>query len=152
MSNHRDLLSGLFWLAISVFVCFESARCGIGTFHSPGPGLFPFWSAVVMGASAIVILVAKIFKKDAKLIADLWRGLEWKKVVYVVVSLFLYPLFLPSLGYILATFGLMVLSIRVMGRAKIWFQAGSALIITCASYLIFYSLLGVMLPKGFLGF
>lgn len=44
--NLRDQLSGLFWLEISIFVCIEGLRIGIGTFQSPAPGFLPFWLGV----------------------------------------------------------------------------------------------------------
>jgi hypothetical protein len=151
--DHRDLLSGLFWLGISIFVCFESVRSGIGTFHSPGPGFFPFWSAVILGTFAAILLVTISLKKKLKRkIGDLWKGVEWKKVIWVLCSLFLYPFVLPIMGYLMATFGLMTFSIGIMGRSKVWVHGVSALIITLVSYVIFCIFLSIALPKGILGF
>jgi hypothetical protein len=151
--DHRDLLSGLFWLGISIFVCIESIRCGIGTFRSPGPGFFPFWSAVILGTFAVILLVnIRLKKKWKRKIADLWKGVEWKKVIWVLFSLFLYPFVLPIMGYLITTFGLMAFSIAIMGRSKVWVQGVRALIITLVSYVIFYILLSIALPKGILGF
>jgi len=151
--DHRDLLSGLFWLGICVFVCLESVWCGIGTLHSPGPGLFPFLSGVILGTFAVVLLVTNNLKKKSRgKIRDLWRGTEWKKVVWILFSLFLYPFVLPIMGYLITTFGLMAFSLGIMGRSKVWVQGVSALMITLVSYVVFYILLGVILPKGILGF
>ena len=151
--DHRDLLSGLFWLGICVFVCFESIRSGIGTFHSPGPGLFPFLSGVIVGAFAVVLLVTNsLQKKPRGRIRDIWRGMEWKRVVWILFSLFLYPFALPIMGYLITTFGLMAFSLGIMGRSKVWVQGVSALMITSVSYVVFYFLLGVVLPKGIFGF
>jgi hypothetical protein len=151
--DHRDLLSGLFWLGISIFVCLECIRTGIGTFHAPGPGFFPFWSAVILGTFAIILLVTISLKKKWKRkIVDLWKGVEWKKVIWVLFCLFLYPFVLPIMGYLITTFGLMVFSLWIMGRSKIWVHGISALIITLLSYVIFYILLDIALPKGIFGF
>jgi len=151
--NRRDLLSGLFWLGISVFVCLESIWTDLGTFHSPGPGFFPFWSAVILGMSAIILLVTGILKKKwPSGIVDLWRGMEWKKVIWVLCSLLLYPLVLPLFGYLITTFGLIGFLLGIMGKPKVWVQGVTALMITVVSYVIFYFLLDVRLPKGILGF
>jgi membrane protein implicated in regulation of membrane protease activity len=56
------------------------------------------------------------------------------------------------MGYLITTFGLMAFSIGIMGRSKVWVQGVSALIITLVSYVIFYILLSIALPKGILGF
>lgn len=151
--DRRDLLGGLSWLGISVFVCVVSIRDGFGTFRSPGPGFFPFLSAIVLGAFAIVLMITSCLnKKWERKIADLWEGLQWKKVAGVLLSLFLYPLVLPFLGYLLTTFGLMAFLHGIMGRSKIWVWGVNALIVTLASYVVFYMLLDVRLPKGMLGF
>lgn len=151
--NRRDLLGSLFWLGISILVCFESIRSGIGTPHSPGPGFFPFWSGVILGTFAVILSVTSSLKKKWKRkIVDLWKGVEWNKVIWVLFSLFLYPLVLLRLGYLITTFGLMVFLLGIMGRSKVWVQGVSALIITLASYIIFNILLGVQLPKGIFSF
>jgi hypothetical protein len=151
--DYRDLLSGLFWLGISVFVCIESIRADIGTFHAPGSGFFPFWSAVILGTFVIILLVTTSLKKKWKRkIGDIWKGMEWQKVMLVLFSLFLYPILLPIMGYLITTLGLMVFSIGIMGRSKVWIPGISGLIITLLSYFIFYTLLGVQLPEGIFGF
>jgi len=38
--DRRHIISGLFWLAISIFVCKTAIQLGVGTFASPGSGLF----------------------------------------------------------------------------------------------------------------
>jgi putative tricarboxylic transport membrane protein len=151
--DHRDLLSGLFWLGVSIFVCIESILCNIGTFHSPGPGFFPFWSAVIMGMFSVLLLVTiSLRKKWKRKIADLWKGVEWQKIIWVLISLFLYPFVLPIMGYLITTFGLMAFSVGIMGKSKVWVLGVSALIITLVSYIIFDIFLTIALPKGILGF
>ena len=151
--DRRDLIGGLFWLGLSIFVCIVSIRDEFGTFHSPGPGFFPFLSAIILGAFAILLMVTTWLKKTGETkLADLWEGLEWKKVACVLFSLFLYPLVLPFLGYLLATFGMMAFLLGIVGRSKVWVRGVNALIVTLASYLVFCILLDVRLPNGILGF
>jgi hypothetical protein len=147
-----DILSGLFWLGISIFVCVESIRADIGTFRSPGPGFLPFWSGVTLGTFAIIIAVKSILEKKGQgKMTDLWKGMEWDKVILVVTSLFIYAILLPKLGYLSMTFGLMVLLFAVIGKSKLWVQVMSAIITVLATYLIFYVWLEVQLPKGIFG-
>ncbi len=151
--NRRDLLAGFFWLGISVFVCVLSIRSEVGTVHSPGPGFLPFWSAFVMGALSIILIVASsLTKQPDRKITDLWKGLEWHKVVLVLCSLFLYPILLPVTGYLVTTFGLMAFLLCIMERSKVWILGMSAASIALISYVIFYILLSVELPKGIFGF
>lgn len=149
----RDLASGLFWLAISIFVCVESIQVSLGTFHSPGPGFLPFWAGVVLGTFSIFLMVTSILnKKGNGKLKEIWKGMGWKKVVWVLLSFFLYILLLPGLGYIITTFGLMTFMFSIIGRSKLWIQIMVSLITVLASYLIFYRWLSIQLPKGVFGF
>jgi len=151
--NLRDQLSGFFWLGISVFVCLESYQSDIGSFHSPGPGFFPFWGGIVLGAFAILLLAKTwLEKREGIKLLDLWRGKEWGKVILVLGSLLIYAILLPRLGYLLTTFGLLILLFCVKDRQRLLAQGVSALITVLASYVVFYVWLKVPLPRGILGF
>jgi putative tricarboxylic transport membrane protein len=148
-----DQWSGLFWLITSVFVCVESITNDIGTPRSPGPGFIPFWSGVVLGMLSIALLIASIPKREVeKRISSLWKGMAWYRVILVLASLFVYTILLPRLGYLIATSGLLALLFRIMSRQSLWVQVVSVLLTTLASYLVFYTWLGVQLPKGILSF
>jgi putative tricarboxylic transport membrane protein len=151
--NFRDRMSGLFWLIISISICVQSIRINIGTLHNPGPGFLPFWAGVVLGIFSIVLLVTSILKgKGEKSISNLWKGMEWNKVIIILASLFIYAILLHKLGYLITTSGLFVLLFGVMRRQRLWIPVVSAVITALLSYLIFYVWLGVQLPKGILGF
>ena len=151
--NFRDILSGLFWLGISIFVCLICIPVGIGTLHAPGPGFLPFWGGVILGMFSIVLLIASLLKgKSEGKVSGLWRGLEWYKVLLVLASLFVYAVLLPRLGYLIATSALLILLFGIMKRQKLWIQVLSALVTASLSYLIFYVWLDVQLPRGIFGF
>jgi putative tricarboxylic transport membrane protein len=150
--NRRDLLAGFFWLAISVFVVIQSVKSDLGSLHSPGPGFLPFWSAVILGTLSIILVVTTSLRKkwEGKLV-DLWKGLDWVRVIWVLLSLFLYPVLLPITGYLITTFILIAFLLFIGVRSKLWIDVASALAITVISYVIFYALLDVKLPKGIFG-
>ncbi len=151
--NLRDLFSGLFWLGISVFICIESVQNNIGTFHYPGPGFFPFCAGTVMGTLAIILIVKALSKKEESgLIRDLWKGMKWHKVILCVICLIIYSILLPTLGYLIATFGLMMFLFGIIVRPNLWIQLVSALVTVLVTYLVFYHWLDVQLPTGLLGF
>ena len=151
--NFRDILSSLFWLGLSIFVCLICLPVGIGTLHAPGPGFLPFWGGVVSGIFSIVLLIASLLKgKAEKNISGLWRGVEWYKVLLVLASLFVYAILLPKLGYLIATSALLILLFGIMKRQRSWIQVMSALVTASLSYLIFYVWLDVQLPRGIFGF
>jgi len=151
----KDRMSAIFWLAISLFVCVESIRGDVGTFRHPGPGFLPFWAGVILGTLSVILVVKSILKKGGETITDLWKWKGWNKVIKVILvpmSLFIYAIFLPILGYLITTFGLMAFLLSMIGRPKLWIQVTAALIIALISYIIFHAWLNVQLPKGVFGF
>lgn len=149
----RDQASGLFWLAISIVACVKSFQANLGTFYLPGPGFFPFWSGCILGALSIILVVTSTLKKnESESIPNLWRGMEWGRVILALTSLFIYAIFLPSLGYLLATSGLMIVLLGMVERTKLWIRVASALIISLVTYVVFYRWLAVHLPRGIFGF
>jgi hypothetical protein len=151
--NLRDQWSGLFWLVISVLVCVESIRMGIGSFQSPGPGFLPLWSGVAVGTLAILLWVISTLKKEeGGKIRNLWKEMKWSKVILVAASLLIYSTILPRFGFLITTFGLMTLLFSIVERSRLWIQATIALVTVMVTYITFYWWLGVQLPKGIFGF
>jgi putative tricarboxylic transport membrane protein len=153
--NLRDQLSGLFWLGISLFaVCSgASVRGSIGTFHYPGPGFLPFWSAVGLGVISIILVVKSSLTKGREgEMRDQWKGKKWGNGIWIILSLFIYAILLPRLGYIITTFGLMTYQYGLVGKTRLWIQAVGGLITALLSYLIFEVWLQSQLPAGIFGF
>jgi putative tricarboxylic transport membrane protein len=145
----HDLVSGVFWLGISVFVGVQYVEVGVGTFRSPGPGFMPFLAACFLGILA-VILILKSYLSERGLVvgANFWRGTKWKKSLFVFLSLCLYSLFLTRIGYLISTFVLMIYLLGQVEKSRWWIRLIVSLIITSTSYIIFSDWLGVPLPKG----
>jgi hypothetical protein len=151
--NQRDVLSGLFWLALSVFVCSLSFQAGIGTLNSPSQGFLPFWSGIALGIFAISLVIKSFLKRKVEeTITSLWKEMEWRTVILVLGSLLAYALLLTRIGYILTTFGLLILLSGIMRGSRLWIRVVGSLITTLVTYVIFYVWFSVQLPSGILGF
>ena len=151
--NSRDRMSGLFWLGISVFVCLESYKVGIGTFQSPEPGFLPFLGGTILGIFAIILLIINGLKKQPeKEITNLWKGMQWGKVILVLSALFIYTALLAKIGYLLMTFGLMAVLFAILEKRRLWIRGIAALFAALATYFVFYTWLNIQLPKGILDF
>ena len=150
--NMRELLGGLFWLAISVLVCTESWKSGIGSPRAPTPGFFPFWSGFVLGIFAVILIMSSSLRKRRGKVADLWKDTEWQKVIWILFPLFLYPLLLPTLGYLLTTFGLMISTTAIIDRSRLLRICIGTFSMAMGSYFIFRVFLKVQLPNGIFGF
>lgn len=150
--KRSDLWGGIFWLGVSVYVLAKSLQLGFGHFGRPGPGFLPFWAALAMGFFSISVCIKAVILRTGTNIHPLRVGAGWRKVIAVIVLLLLYAVFLPTVGYILATFFLLLFLFISLERSRIWLSGCSSLMITAFSYLLFNSWLGVELPKGFFSF
>jgi putative tricarboxylic transport membrane protein len=148
-----DRLSGAFLVVVSIAICLQAARYGIGSFHDPSAGSFPFLMGLVVGALSLALLFSAIFSKDKakEPCESLWIVLTRKKVWYIVLPLVAYGLLLERLGFILTTFFVFTFILHVTEPQKWWVSLVSGLTATLVCYALFYLALGVPLPQGILG-
>jgi hypothetical protein len=149
--NRHDLSSGIFWLAVSIFVVYMALELGVGAFSNPGPGFVLFWSSLIFGILSIVLIIKAITGKGgSRLLSDSWRGLKWSNTLITVVALFLYASFLTTVGFLLMTFGVMVL-LYSLGKPKLWVSLAGAFATIMLAYTIFHFALQIQFPRGILG-
>ena len=146
--NKRDLISGLFWLGIAIFVFTQAIELGVGTLSTPGAGFLLFCSSILFGLLSIVLIIKAVIRSDGqKGLTELWQGLAWSNVVIAVIALVLYCLVLVKVGFIIATTAIMVVLYGV-GRMKIWVVVASALVTVALTYVIFHYALQIEFPRG----
>jgi putative tricarboxylic transport membrane protein len=143
----RDLVSGLFWLAVAGFAIVQGVGLKLGTLSQPGPGFFPFWGGVVLAVLALMLLATALRRRAG---IDL-SGLRSRRVVVVVVALLGYVVLLEPLGFGTVTFLFLFLLLRLERRG--WLvSAASALGGAVVCYALFQLWLKTQLPVGPLGF
>ena len=143
----RDLVSGLFWLAIAIFAALQGLALNLGSLNRPGPGFFPFWGGVVLAVLSFVLIVRSRRRATAR---PSIQPESWK-VLVVVGALLAYLLLLEPLGFVAVTFLFLLLLFRLERRG--WgFSTASAAIGTLASYALFQVWLRTQLPTGPFGF
>ena len=148
--DRKHLVSGLFWLAISIFVGFMALDLGLGTFSSPGSGFIFFWSSVGLGSLSVILIAKCIFRAGgAKPLADLWKDLKWGNPFLAIIILFVYALVLTKLGFILATFILMIVLFSLYDRRKWGLVIPASLAVIGITYLVFHVWLKVQFPLGY---
>ena len=146
--NKRDLISGLFWLGIAIFVFMKSIELGVGTLSTPGAGFLLFCSSIVFGSLSIVLIIKALTPSEKrKGISELWEGLAWGNVIVAVIALVLYCLFLIKIGFILATTAFMAV-LYAVGKMRAWVVVVSALVTVAFTYVIFHYALQIEFPRG----
>jgi putative tricarboxylic transport membrane protein len=120
----------------------------VGTPSEPGSGFLPFGTGLLMGILAFAHLAQITFRKGEKK-EGLLGEVRWKRGAFVVVSLLLYSLLLPRLGYLLTTFLFMAALFSVYQPRKWWMVAGASFLVMALTYLVFHHWLKVQFPMGF---
>jgi putative tricarboxylic transport membrane protein len=150
-----DLTSGLFWLFLSSAAFIGSLRMGIGTAESPGMGFMPAAASALLGILSLVILTKAIMRKLQSVTEGATSAIFGKNALIVLISIVIYSVVMPKLGYLISTFLLMMF--------LYWFQEQNgikgllrgallSLVTTAASYYLFAVLLHCNFPAGILSF
>jgi|WetSurMetagenome_2_1015567.scaffolds.fasta_scaffold31290_2 putative tricarboxylic transport membrane protein len=148
--RRSNLYSSAFWLFFSVYIATESYRLGLGNWHDPGPGYFPFGAAMLLGCMAVSVLVNSLRKgTDQKIQPTLKEKFHWTNVIMVLTSMVLYTLFLNTIGFVLCTFLIIVFFVKVIALQRWTSSIAAALGMAAGSYLLFSVFLKAPLPKGF---
>ncbi len=141
----RELKTGLFFLAFSLFVIWESLRVGLGMLKRPGSGFLSFSAAVVLAAFSIVLIRRGwTLRASAKPISA--------RVIVALVLLFGYSLAMDYLGFIVSTLILVGFFFRLTAPRPWWLVVGMSGLVTFLAYFVFGVLLHVYFPEGILSF
>jgi len=144
----RDLVSGLFWLAVAIVAAVQGFSLKLGSLNRPGPGFFPFWGGVVLGLLSVILVVNSLRRGTAGASSRLEVA---SKPLVVAGAVLGYVLVLESLGFVAVTFLFLLLLFRLERRG--WgFSGLSAAAGAFATYVLFQLWLKTQLPAGPFGF
>ncbi len=151
--KRTDQGSGFFLLVLAGLICWGSILLPYGNIHNPGPGFFPLWLGVILGALSVgLLLQAARRKEEARVGGDvLAEKVRWPRVLSVLVALVLYGWLMNILGYLIVTFLLMAFLLRFIEPQPWRSVIGWTLVGSLGSYLVFEVWMKLRLPKGFLG-
>ena len=148
------LVNDLVWISFAFVVCLGGLKLGFGSFHSPQAGFMPFLSGLLLGILAIVDLVQGFLHKWERDKPDsvIWADIHWGKLLITLGFLILYTILFSTLGFLLATFFLLLFLYQVMERRSWTVVIVASFVTTVLFYLTFKIGLDSQLPGGFLGF
>ena len=151
--GRADRISGIFWLCFAVLVIIQSYHLGLGTLHKPGPGFLFFWVNIILGIMSLIVLIRTwVGKKEEGPQLAFFGGQNISKIVFVMISLFLYALLMETVGFIPVTLLLFIFLLGIIEKKKWYYTLFVSIVVTVISYLIFEIWLQSQLPKGLLGF
>jgi putative tricarboxylic transport membrane protein len=148
----RSLFPILFWILLSLFILFFSHDIGLGEFRSPGPGLMPFLVGAMLLLISIYALIRSAAKERQVTAASRGEGEHFRfpKIGLVLLFLLAYALLLEIIGYLVATFLMLVLLFRNAG-VRGWISALVISLVTALATYAFFTYLGLRFPAGIFG-
>jgi putative tricarboxylic transport membrane protein len=146
--KNGDRFSALFFLVFSLAVCWKAVDIGMGSLHQPGPGLAIFGAGASLGILSLWVLVRSFMSKQVDAHSQEIRSLKKRIFLLVCVSLFIYALAAPWLGFPVSTFLFSLFILRLIKLQPWWQTLLTAALITIGNYLLFVTWLGLSLPKG----
>ena len=144
--SKADRWTGLFFALFSTYICVESLRLGLGTFHRPGPGFLSFYAGIILGFLSLALVCLGFLRHPEERAS--WGS--WGRILLVVLAIFVFTLLLEKLGFLPSTFLFIWFLLRVVERRGWGFSVGVALLVALASYVVFDVLLKAQLPAGLL--
>lgn len=146
-----QLGSAIFLLLFGAFICLEARKLDMGRIVKPGPGFFPFWLGMALIIVSLALIIQSTRGKADAPTQGLWKGLRWEKILYTLAALLLYSFLLESLGYILATFLLLLFLFRAIESQRWPVVISGSVVTSLFTYALFKLWLQVQLPVGLWG-
>ena len=149
--RRRDLGAAAVLLAFGLFALTQARGLRFGTVVAPGPGFFPLRLAAALFLTSVGLLVQALRAAPGGAALLIGGGRRFA-VAGTLASLLVYALVLERLGFLLATFALLVFFFRALQRQSWLVVVGGSLATSLLTYLVFRIWLGVNLPGGLWSF
>jgi hypothetical protein len=138
-------------LALAGYIFLAASALPFGTFHVPQTAFFPKILALLLLILSGVLLAQTLVGTEARRASEKIPPEGWVRIGVTLAMLAVFALVLERVGFLLATFLLMIILLRAI-EAQDWRKViVVALATALISYGLFAWLLGVPLPAGVLG-
>jgi hypothetical protein len=146
-----DIISTIFWFGLSIFVMAVSYKYGLGSFRTPGPGLMPFFVSLLLFIICCYLLLSLLLEKhrENEIVKEDHSQTHFWRIGVVLVALYTYALLLETIGYLVATFVLLIILFRMAGYKRWSGLLVSSTVIILITFFVF-TYLGLRFPMGIL--
>lgn len=148
-----DIVSGVVFLITGAVIFIRSKNLLYFSEFGPGPGFLPTWLGVFICLLSLNLIISSTIRKNNndKRSEKSTAFLGKNKVAKVILALSAYLLILTSLGFIFATYGLIIYLLKYVEDYSWKFSVIVSGLISIFFYTVFNLGLKVPLPTGFLG-
>ena len=151
--NWLNGIISIFFIGLSIIICLESLKLGIGQLRDPGPGFMPFFTSCLLFLLSMAVFIKDFFiiglnESKGEKSAVVQRN--FRKPISLVLILSANIFLLNSLGYLIATFLLMFFMLFIFDPSlkKFLMYFIVAAIGANVTFLIFSKFLQIQFPAG----
>jgi putative tricarboxylic transport membrane protein len=147
-----DKISSFFWLILSLLILKEARFLPFGTLSRPRSGFFPFILGMALGILSLILLIKSWLGEKGRIVDFNFfpNRKGGKNIILTLGVMFIFYIIFESVGFLLATFFLILVLIKFIEPHKWFYSIWIAALISLCSYLLFEVLLKSNLPKGIL--
>ncbi len=144
-----EIVVALLLMLGSAVVIFDSVRIGSGWQEGVGPaaGYFPFYVSLIMGVSALVILVSALFDRKGGQ-ESFVSTLEFRRVLAVLIPSIVFVGLIGWLGIYVASAIFIAFFMIAFGQENVFKSAAVGIAVPLALFFMFERWFLVPLPKG----
>jgi putative tricarboxylic transport membrane protein len=145
--DNTELWSGLFGLALSIFVTWHGYALGMGKISDPGSGFVMFYCGLLMFLFTFIILYSAVTTGGATF-KSLWEGTLWTKPLWVIACLVVFTFVFEPLGFLLSTTILLLVLLRVIDPVRWTLAIPIGILTPFICWYVLQKLLLIQLPSG----
>jgi len=151
---NAERVASLFWFLLGVAAAYGGFDLGLENEGEPGSGFLTFIAGIFVAVMAAIIFFQsyRASAEESPRIADLWRGVNWKRAVAIVLLTLVFILSFETAGFLICSFVLLVIIMRGLEGLSWKISLVLPAITVLATYVLFTFILKTSLPAGVLGF
>ena len=147
-SGTIEILVCLLLLALAITLGYDNWRTGASwDATGPEPGYFPFYLSLILAGGSLYGLVTALVARRATSGSFVTRA-QARRVMAVFVPTLLFCLAMQFLGLYVASFLLISVFMRVVGKIALWKSLLTAFVFTAVMFVTFDIAFDVIMPKG----
>jgi putative tricarboxylic transport membrane protein len=144
------IAASLILAGLAGLILFEASRLAFGSIRVPQTGFFPSVLATLLLFFSIALLVQTRRQDGGENRDEPLKSEAWIRIGITLAAMLGFALVLEKLGFLLSTFTVMILLLRVIEPQKWPRVIAVALVTALVSYFLFARLLNIPLPAGVL--
>lgn len=147
-----DRISSIIWIALGIFVIYQTKGLDYTDDFGPAAGFFPFWLGIILISLGIILAIQTFDSRKKKQEISISSKSAVLKMFIIVCGLFIFIALIEKAGFYLSSGLLFLFLLYVAEKQTLKYSLIAAVLSFFALWLIFGMGLKLQLPVGFMKF